>query len=52
MYSVSDSQSALNVGRNVTEPQIAVWTVRFARCFKCNGLGHIGANCPGKVPPR
>lgn len=17
-------------------------------CFKCNGLGHIGANCPGK----
>ena len=18
------------------------------RCFKCNGLGHIGANCPGK----
>ena len=41
MYSVSDSQSALNVGRNVTEPQIAVWTVRFARCFKCHGFNFM-----------
>ena len=48
MYSVSDWTKCSKCGSKRHRTSDCSVDLSKIRCFKCNGLGHIGANCPGK----
>ena len=48
MYSVSDSTKCSKCGSKRHRTSDCSVDLSKIRCFKCNGLGHIGADCPGK----
>ena len=48
VHSVSDSSKCSKCGSKRHRTSDCSVDLSKIRCFKCNGLGHIGANCPGK----